>query len=126
MWKYILHRCIQAIPVIVGVALISFALTELSGDPIRGLLGQSTSPEIIRRVREFYGFDKPRPERFMLYMLNLCQGNLGASIANHGMPVTGMIVDGLRVTLKLALGSMLFASFFGILAGVLSAWKPNS
>jgi peptide/nickel transport system permease protein len=126
MWKYVFRRFLQAIPVILGVALISFALSELSGDPIRGLLGQSTSPEVIRRVREFYGFDKPRPERFLIYITNLAHGNLGASIANHGTPVTTMIVDGMRVTVKLALGAFLFATFFGILAGVLSAWRPDS
>ena len=126
MWKYVFRRFLQAIPVILGVALISFALSELSGSPIRALLGQSTSPEIIRRVTEFYGFDKPRPERFMIYLINLCHGNLGASISNHGEPVTNMILDGMRVTVKLAMGAMLFATFFGILAGVLSAWKPDS
>ncbi|HYG74140.1 MAG TPA: ABC transporter permease [Planctomycetota bacterium] len=126
MSKYLFRRLLQSVPVIIGVALIAFVLTQLSGNPVRSLLAQGTNPETIRRVNEFYGFNKPWYERFGKYMGNLATGNLGASILNHGEPVREMIVNGMRVTLKLALGAVIFATIMGIALGILSAWKPYS
>lgn len=126
MWTYLLQRVIHTIPVIVGVALIAFILSELSGDPIRGLLGQSANPETIRKVKEFYGRDKPRPQRFVSYLSKIARGDLGVSIAKQGLSVTEMIVTGLQVTLKLALGAIIIAVSLGLLLGILSAWRPYS
>jgi peptide/nickel transport system permease protein len=77
-------------------------------------------------VKEFYGLDKPLHQQFATYMGRLARGDLGVSIVNHGLPVRDMITDGLKVTLKLALGAMVIAIVLGVTLGVLSAWKPNS
>jgi len=126
MSKYLMRRLLQSVPVIFGVALIAFVLTQFSGNPVRSLLAQGTNPETIRKVTEFYGFNKPWYERFGTYMNDLAHGNLGVSILNHGEPVRQMIVNGLGVTLKLALGAMIFATVVGISLGIISAWKPYS
>jgi len=126
MTTYLLRRLLQVFPVILGVALIAFALSQLSGSPIRGLLAQSTNPETIRKVTEFYGFDRPWYERFAKYMSNLAHGDMGVSILNHGQPVRDMIFDGMGVTLKLTLGAMIFATVTGMLSGILSSWRPYS
>ena len=126
MWSYLLRRLLQTVPVIMGVALIAFVLTELSGNPVREMLGPSTTPETIARVKAFYGFDQPGYQRFALYLGHLARGDFGVSILNHGLPVRGMILRGLQVTLKLALGALLVATFLGLLSGILSAWRPNS
>jgi peptide/nickel transport system permease protein len=107
-----------------GVALIAFAFSELSGTPVRGLLGQHTSPEIVRKVKAFYGFDKPRSERFVNYLGNLLHGNLGVSIDKHGMPVAEIISGGMKVTFLLALGAILFATLMGVSLGIASARRP--
>src|SRR5262245_18029403 len=93
MWTYLFRRTLQSIPVIIGVALISFLLSEVSGNPVRAMLAQSASPELIQKQKEFYGFDKPRHERFASYMGRLTKGDLGASITNHGLPVREMITN---------------------------------
>lgn len=126
MSTYLLRRLFQAIPVILGVAMIAFVFSEMSGNPVRALLGQSTSAETIRKVKEFYGYDKPGPQRFISYIGRLSRGDLGVSIANHAKPVTEMILNGMKVTLKIALGAMIVATFIGILSGILSAWRPDS
>ncbi|MFH0939022.1 MAG: ABC transporter permease [Planctomycetota bacterium] len=126
MWTYLLRRILQSVPVIIGVALIAFVLTELSGNPVRALLGQSTSPETVRRVKEFYGFDQPAPRRFVRYLGHLAQGNFGASILKHGRPVNEIILNGMKVTVKVALGALIIATTLGLLAGILAAWRPNS
>ena len=126
MWMFLFRRVLQSIPVIIGVALIALALTELSGDPTRALLGSRTSPEIVEKVKAFYGRDKPWHTRFLTYLSRLGQGDLGVSIANHGLPVTDLVVKGIGFTLKLALGAIIIAVSLGMLAGIFSAWRPNS
>lgn len=126
MSTYLLRRFLQTIPVLIGVALISFALSEASGKPVRAMLGQSVSPDVKAKVEAFYGYDKPAPVRFARYINGLLHGDMGVSITKHGTPVGGMIAGGMRVTLKLALGSMIVAVVFGLLSGLLSAWRPNS
>src|SRR4051794_8448108 len=101
MWTYILRRALQSIPVILGVALISFVLSELSGNAIRGTLGQSASPEAIARVTKLYGYDQPRHVRFINYMNRLAHGDFGVSIVSQGQRVTDMLTSGMRVTIKL-------------------------
>jgi len=126
MWTFIFRRLLQCIPVIFGVALIAFGLSEASGSPIRGMLPQTASPELVQKMREYYGFDKPASERFVGYMGRLSRGDLGSSMVNHGLPVRDMIATGMTVTMKLALGAMIVATIFGGVSGILSAWRPNS
>jgi len=126
MSTFLLRRFLQTIPVLIGVALISFALSEASGNPVRGMLGQSVTPDVRAKVEAFYGYDKPRHVRFGRYIGGLLHGDMGVSITKHGTPVSSMIANGMRVTLKLALGSMIVAVVCGLLSGLLSAWRPNS
>src|SRR4051812_18190315 len=114
MSTYLLRRLFQTIPVVFGVVLIAFALSQLSGTPIRGLLGPNTNPETIRKVTEYYGFDKPWYVRFGKYLGNLGHGDLGVSILNHGRPVREMIFNGMGVTFKLALGAMIIGTILGV------------
>jgi peptide/nickel transport system permease protein len=112
------------VPVLLGVALIAFIFSELSGDPIRAVLGEHTTPEIEAKVRAHYGFDKPRSERFLIYVGNLARGNLGVSIHKQGAPVNEIIGAGMRVTFLLALGAVLFAILMGVSLGIASARRP--
>jgi peptide/nickel transport system permease protein len=126
MSTFILRRFLQTIPVLIGVALIAFVLSEMCGNPVRAMLGPGTSPEVVNKLKEYYGYDKPPSERFLRYFKRLAQGDLGVSITKHGQPANLMILDGLKVTAKLALGAILIASLLGLLTGILAAWRPNS
>jgi peptide/nickel transport system permease protein len=128
MTTFILRRFLQTIPVLFGVALISFILSEASGDPIRGMLGQSVDPDVKARIEEYYGYGPKfsRTDRFLRYMKGIASGNLGYSIVKHGVPVNTMIANAMKVTLKLALGAMVVATVFGVMSGLFSAWRPYS
>jgi len=125
VWTYVFRRLLQTVPVLVGVALIAFVFSELSGDPIRAMLGQHTTPEIEAKVRAYYGLDKPRSERFLNYLGNLACGDLGLSIEKHGMPVNEIIAGGMHVTFLLTMGAILFAVLMGVSLGIASARRPN-
>jgi ABC-type dipeptide/oligopeptide/nickel transport system permease component len=67
--KYIVRRLIGAIPVLFGLSLILFAFVHLlPGDPSRAILGQHATPELVARVRENLGLDKPLYEQYVIYL----------------------------------------------------------
>lgn len=126
MGTYILQRILQTIPVIIGVALIAFLLSDLSGDPVRALMGAKANPDMVARVKEHLGFDRPFHVRFYNHMNNLVHGDLGVSISKDGKPVREMILDGLAVTIKITMGAIAIAMTLGISLGILSARAPNT
>jgi peptide/nickel transport system permease protein len=65
MARYILRRLIQAIPIIIGISLISFFIVYLApGDPFDRFRSNRVSPEVIENLRRIYGLDQPLPIQF--------------------------------------------------------------
>ncbi len=126
MGTFILRRLLQTIPVLFGVALIAFLLTDLSGNPVRQLMGSHARPEMVAKISEHFGFNKPFYIRFGNHLLHLLHGDLGISVSKDGKPVRGMLLDGLAVTIKITMGAATIAMTLGILSGILSAWRPRS
>jgi len=124
MSQYLLRRLLQTVPVLLGVVLIAFALSKVSGDPVRDMLGPRTSPEVVQKQREFYGLDKPLHEQFVNTLGRLLRGDLGYSMTNHGQPVSGLVGASLWVTFKLALGAILVATALGVTLGIVAAARP--
>jgi peptide/nickel transport system permease protein len=95
------RRVVQLIPLLFGVALITFLLLQLApGDPARLLVGEKASPETLEAVRERYGLNLPLPLQFAIYIGNLLRGDLGLSI-RFQRPVSDIIVQFLPATLFL-------------------------
>lgn len=126
MGIFILRRILQTIPVLIGVALIAFLLTDLSGSPVLALMGPHAHPETRRRVEEHLGYNKPIHTRFFKHMNNLIHGDLGTSISKEGKTVTEIVIEGFRVTARVTLGALFIAMTLGLTLGILSAWRPNS
>ena len=65
MATYILRRTLQAIPILFGVALVSFAIIQLApGSPIDRFRTPSVRPETLENLIRLYGLDKPVHEQF--------------------------------------------------------------
>src|SRR5438552_3486264 len=124
MGTFLARRILQLVPVLIGVALIAFVFSELSGNPVRQMLGQHADPQTVKRVTEYYGFDQPGYVRLLRYLANLASADLGASISKDGLPVAELIFAGLSVTIKIALGGILIATVLGITLGMLAAARP--
>ncbi len=119
-------RIAQAIPVIIGVIVISFLLTRaLPGDPAVQFAGAAATPESIEQVRRSLGLDKPLPEQFILYVGNLLQGDLGQSVAT-GRPVIEELTSRLPASLELTLTALLLSCLVAIPLGILAATRPGS
>jgi len=121
MFAYLIRRVIYTLPIMLGVALVCFALVHLSpGDPLVSVLPADASAELQAQLRELYGFNRPLPEQFARWIWRAVQGDLGMSIATS-RPVTGEVLRAVVNTLRLALVATLIGfvlgSFFGFVAG---------
>lgn len=124
MGEFIIQRVLRSLLTLwIVVTLVFFAL-RMAGDPLSVLLPEDT-PQV---VRDFYiekwGLDRSLPEQYVLYFINIFQGNLGQSFIN-GRDVSAIIGEELPFTLILG-GSAFFISLvLGIAAGVIAAIYHN-
>lgn len=126
MFQYTFRRILIAIPSILGVLIIVFAMVRLApGDPATLLAGEFADAATVERIRERFGLNRPPHEQFLLFISGVAQGDLGRSTRTNRL-VTADLADYFPNTLELALAATLFALLVGVGAGVLSALKPNS
>jgi peptide/nickel transport system permease protein len=125
MLSYTVRRVLQAIPVMLGIVTITFLLTDaIPGDPVSIMLGPSPSAEQAAAIRAKYGLDRPLYVRYVNYLADVVQGDLGRSLY-FGEPVTQKILERLPVTLLLLVSSFTFALATAIPLGVISAKRRN-
>ena len=125
MPAFILRRLIQAIIVMMVVALIAFMLFQYVGDPVVFLLGQDANPTQITQMRSDLGLDKPFIIQFWHFLINAAQGEFGLSL-RQGAKVSRLISERFPATLELALVAALMALLIGIPMGVYSALRRGS
>lgn len=127
MWQFITRRVLLAVPVLIGILFVTFALARLiPGDPCRAVLGERATDEICDAFMERNGLNEPIPIQFGIYLKQiLIDRDLGESF-RFGRPVSDIVVERLPVTVELAISAMLFATFFGLIFGVTSAYWHNS
>jgi ABC-type dipeptide/oligopeptide/nickel transport system permease component len=100
---FLLKRPLHAIPVLIGISLITFILLQLTpGDPVRLMLGPKASEEAIAFVRARYGLDQPVIIQYFYYVMNALRGDFGQSIAFRA-PVSGVILERIAPTVFLIL-----------------------
>lgn len=126
MTKYILQRILAAVPVLLGIIFITFALARLlPGDPCVAMLGEKANEATCSAFNARYGLDKPIVSQFVIYLRDVLSGDLGMSF-RYGQPVTKMIAERMAVTLELAFSAMIFAVSVGMTLGIISAKRHNS
>ncbi len=126
MVQYTIRRLLLAIPVIVGILLVTFTLARLiPGDPCRAMLGEKATAEVCERFNREQGLDKPIWTQFVIYMGKIVRGDFGESI-RFSLPITQILIDRLPTTMELGMFALIIAVAIGIPAGVLSAVKRNS
>jgi len=123
--RYTVRRVLQAIPVLLGIATITFFLTNaIPGDPVEIMLGPSPAAEQVEAIRARYGLDQPLHVRYFNYLAAVVQGDLGRSIY-YQVPVITKIMERLPITLLLLVSSFSFALATAVPLGVISAQRRN-
>ncbi|MER0239601.1 ABC transporter permease [Fulvimarina sp. MAC8] len=121
MTSIIAKRLLAAIPVLFGLSIIVFLMIALiPGDPATAILGSYATPENVRELNADLGLDKSLPQQYLAWLSGVLQGDFGRSYALN-RPVIDEVLERFQATLILAGASLVLASLFGLLAGIISA-----
>jgi len=124
--RYIIKRLLLLVPVLVGVSVIVFAVMHLFiTDPTANILGQHATEKQMADLREKLGLNDPLPVQYWNYLKAAARGDLGTSLFTRAK-VTNELLSRFPATAELALCAIVFATFFGVLVGLVSAVKKNS
>jgi glutathione transport system permease protein len=123
MTSFIIRRLLIAIPLVVLSSVLVFLLVANAGDPLADL--KSRNPPVPAQViadREHQlGLDKPLSQRYVSWITNFAQGDMGVSI--RGVEVRPLLWQRLKVTLRMVVLASILAIVLAVGAGVLSAVK---
>ena len=149
MANYILKRLLLMIPTLVGVMLVTFAVTQfVPGGPVEQLISQlegtnSSGGEVssgssglyqgkrgldqeqVEKLKVLYGFDKPAPQRFLDMMMRYAQFDLGESYF-HNKSVMDLIISKLPVSISLGVWSFLIVYLSCIPLGIKKAMHDGT
>jgi len=126
MFAYIVRRILSTIPVMAIVALFVFSLLYIApGDPAAIIAGDQASPVDVERIRASLGLDRPFLVRFLEWLWNVLNGNLGVSIFTS-LPVTKMIQQRLEPTISLMVLTLILSVGIAVPMGVLAAWRQGT
>lgn len=121
MYRYVIRRLLQAIPVLLVISLISFVIIIAApGDPTRTLADPNAPPEELVRVRQALGLDKPPHIMYGLWLKRILSGDMGRSYISYE-PVTAILARTLPFTLKVQGLAFIFSFVVAIVLGVVSA-----
>jgi peptide/nickel transport system permease protein len=123
---YLLKRLGLVAPIALAVSVVCFALVYLApGDPLSAVVPSDASKEMIEELKKEYGFDKPIPVQYAIWLGRALTGNLGQSIAT-GRPVATEIGNAIGNTLILALAASLVGFTLGAVFGTIAGYFSGS
>jgi ABC-type dipeptide/oligopeptide/nickel transport system permease component len=126
MLKTLGDRILTTIPALIGVILVSFLLTRvLPGDTAAYFAGPAATPQAIEQIRKQLGLDRPLPEQFGRYVVDLSKGNLGQSLTT-GQPVLADISSRLPASAELTLFGLVISLLIAVPLGITAAVKQGS
>jgi peptide/nickel transport system permease protein len=121
----ILRRLASAVPILVIVSLITFAMIHLiPGDPASAIAGLSATPEQIAVLREQLGLNQPLLQQLVHWYIALLHGDLGRSLL-MGQSVVRVTFERLPVTLALSAYALVLTLLLGLTSGIIAALQHN-
>jgi len=126
MTQYAIRRLLAAIPVVIGVLIVTFALARaIPGEPCTAMFGEKATPEVCAIFNAEKGLDKPITTQFVIFARDMLRGDFGDSI-RFKRPVMEMLIERLPQTIELGVTSVVIAISIGIPLGIISALRRNS
>ncbi|PRX58752.1 peptide/nickel transport system permease protein [Nonomuraea fuscirosea] len=121
MLRYLARRLGQALLVVAGVVVLTFAVMRLvPGDPAVAFAGPKATPEQLAAARARFGLDDPLPAQLLTYVRDLLAGDWGVSLRTR-QPVRDDLYLAFPASLELVGTALLIAVVLGIPLGVLAA-----
>src|SRR6202051_4777249 len=125
MLGYVIRRVLFAIPIALGVSVVCFSLVYLApGDPLQTMLPPDATAETIAIVQHAYGFDRPIPVQYAIWLWHVLHGDFGRSIATQ-RPVTLEVFGALSNTAMLALFAVPISFATGYAMGAIAGCFPG-
>lgn len=126
MLIYTLKRLLYVLPVAFGVSVVCFLLVHITpGDPLTAVMPIDASAEQQAAMRAAYGFDKPLPVQYVIWLGKVMIGDLGTSIAS-GRAVLTEVSRAVSNTLILSAVATAIGFFFGCLFGFVAGYYRGS
>jgi peptide/nickel transport system permease protein len=126
MIKLTVPKLLQVIPVLILVSIATFLMIDLvPGDPALTIAGENATPEQVEAVRDELGLDRPIVERYVDWLGDTVQGDLGQSLVPPVQDVSSMVAARLPVTLQIASMAMIMSLLIAIPLALRSAHRPN-
>src|SRR5215469_4779254 len=122
MLRYIGERALQAVPVLVGITVVTFLMLHLvPGDPVLLFAGEKPMSEAqAAEIRHQLGLDRPLLIQYEEYVGRLLRGDLGRALRSQ-RPVLDSILEVLPATVQLTLAALAIATAIGLALGIAAA-----
>ncbi|MEM9333255.1 MAG: ABC transporter permease subunit [Pseudomonadota bacterium] len=125
MLRYTLGRLLGAIPTVLLVIVLAFALVRSApGGPFDA--ERVVPPATEAQLRAYYNLDAPLPEQFFDYLAGLLRGDFGPSFRYTDQTVSELIASSFPISMLLGSLALLLALLVGVPAGILAALRPNT
>jgi peptide/nickel transport system permease protein len=126
IYPYILRRLLQAVPLLLGVLVVTFTLIHVApGDPVYILAGDGGDEEYYARMRAYYGLDRPLYEQLVRYLWAALRADFGYSF-NYQQPALQVVLDRVPATLLLMVTALVISTGAGLLLGIVAATRPRT
>ena len=125
MQRYLIFRIGQSIIALIGVSMLVFFLTRLSGNVLDIMLPIEATPADFERVEKAWGLDKPMVVQYGIYVKNVVQGDWGQSW-KWGSGALEIVLEKFPATLQLAAFTLVISTVLGISIGMLVATKKDT
>lgn len=126
MLRFIFRRLLLLPPILLGVTIITFALTRLiPGNPIDQMVSPMASPELRQRIAEINGLNDPLWRQYLTYVQHLLHGDLGMSFSTS-QPVLSDLTSRFAATFEITLYALIVALVLAVPLGVAAAvWRGS-
>ncbi|MFC1491966.1 ABC transporter permease [Nitrospinota bacterium] len=125
MRRYLIHRCLQTIIVLLGVTVVVFLILHITGDPASLLLSEDAMEEDLEELRQLMGFNDPLLVQFGRFLPGVFRFDFGESF-RQGQPAMGLVFDRMPATIELSLCAFLIAFSIALPAGIISACRRDT
>jgi peptide/nickel transport system permease protein len=128
--RYVAGRLLQAIPLLVGISMVTFGMLQLiPGGPLSSMFDSSATGTItaqdIARMRATYHLDAPIWEQYLRWVGGFITGDWGTSFVS-ARPVSEVVLERIPATLKVTGLAFLLTVFLALPVGILAAVRQYS
>jgi oligopeptide transport system permease protein len=123
---YAIRRVLWVIPVLFVASLITFIVMHIApGNPwLRE--GRQLDPEVVAGLNARFGLDQPLPVQYVKWLLNVVQGDFGATVAEQSRSVNQVVGESMGPTVQLGAMAFVLAVILGVPLGVIAALKHRT